>query len=223
MQKTAVIIAAIALVAIVAVLLVVLASPFGDNDATPTPEPATVAKPVIYLYPTATIDVTVRLDYNGTLDVTYPAYNGGWSVTAHPDGTLTNHADGREYSYLFWEGHGSAEYDFSTGFVVQGEDTVAFLQEKLAYLGLTPAEYNEFIVYWLPLMQDNAYNLIAFQGEAYTDTAPLTIVPAPDSLLRIFMTHKPLDAPINIAPQELSPFERIGFTVVEWGGTSLAD
>ena len=38
-------------------------------------------------------------------------------------------------------------------------------------MGLTPREYNEFIVYWLSKMQHNAYNLIAFQGSEYTDHA----------------------------------------------------
>lgn len=88
-----------------------------------------------------------------------------------PDGTLYDRFDGREYSYLFWEGTCPGAYDLSKGFVVKGEDTKDFLQEKLAFLGLTPREYNEFIVYWMPLMQDHPYNLISFQQEAYTDLA----------------------------------------------------
>ncbi len=36
---------------------------------------------------------------------------------------------------------------------------------------MKPKEHNEFIVYWLPRMQDNAYNLISFQSEACTDAA----------------------------------------------------
>jgi len=180
--------------------------------------PAVDKKPVIYLYPAQTSDIQVKLDFDGTLDFCYPAYQNGWSVTAQPDGTLTNHADGREYSYLFWEGTSNTEYDFSRGFVVKGSDTAAFLQEKLAYMGLTPREYNEFIVYWLPQMQNNPYNLIAFQGERYTESAKLEITPAPDSLLRVFMAFRPLEKPVKVAEQELTPFERQGFTVVEWGG-----
>ena len=178
-------------------------------------------KPVIYLYPEERTEVTVKLDYNGKLTYTYPQYTDGWTVTASPDGTLINHVDGREYSYLFWEGESRNEYDFSKGFVVKGTDTVAFLQEKLAYMGLTPREYNEFIVYWLPQMQDNPYNLISFQGAAYTDNAKLIIEPKPDSVLRVFMAFKPLQYPIDIPPQELKTFERKGFTVVEWGGTQV--
>lgn len=134
---------------------------------------------------------------------------------------IINLADGKEYSYLFWEGKDNTKYDFSKGFVVKGEDTKEFLQEKLSYLGLLPHEYNEFIVYWLPKMQDNKYNLITFQGEAYTENAALTISPQPDSILRVFMAYKPLKKNIDIEEQELSSFERKGFTVVEWGGTCV--
>ena len=60
------------------------------------------AKPVIYLYPEEETQVTVKLDYAGELTCTYPAYDDGWTVTAQPDGTLTD-AAGQTYSYLFWE------------------------------------------------------------------------------------------------------------------------
>ena len=179
-----------------------------------------LSKPVLYLYPEAETEVTVRLEYKGRLTCTYPAPDpdGAWRVTARPDGTLTD-KQGREYSYLFWEGASDETHpDFSRGFVVRGSDTAAFLREKLAYMGLTPREYNEFIVYWLPRMQDNPWNLIAFQGRNYTDSAPLTVTPRPDSVLRVFMAYRPLNAPVSVPPQELTPFVRRGFTLVEWGG-----
>lgn len=52
-------------------------------------------------------------------------------------------------------------------------------------MGLTPKEYNEFIVYWLPQMQKNKYNYITFQNEAYTGSAVLNINPKSDSMLRV--------------------------------------
>jgi hypothetical protein len=179
------------------------------------------AKPVIYLYPQEETEVSVSLDYDGELTCTYPTLDGTWNVLAQPDGTLTDLADGKEYSYLFWEGTTDWDYDFSQGFVVAGADTAEFLQETLAQLGLTPKEYNEFIVYWLPKMEGNAYNLISFQGSDYTDHAELTIDPEPDSVLRVFMAWKSLDEPVEVKPQELPSFTRQGFTVVEWGGCEV--
>mgnify|MGYP001440819095 FL=1 len=138
------------------------------------------AKPVIYLYPEAETDVTVTLDYDGELTCVYPVMNGNsWTVTASPDGTLTD-AVGQTYNYLYWEGVSRTEYDFSQGFCVPGRDTAAFLEDTLATLGLNRREANEFIVYWLPHMEGNAYNLIAFQTSSYTDHARLTADPAPE-------------------------------------------
>ena len=114
-----------------------------------------------------------------------------------------------------------AEYDFSQGFCVAGSDTAAFLEDALAQLGLTDQEANEFLIYWLPRMEGSAYNLIAFQSAAYTETAQLHIQPAPDTLLRVFMAWKPLDKAVDIAPQTLSAPARTGFTVVEWGGAEV--
>ena len=179
-------------------------------------------KPVIYLYPEKETEVSVEVSLkDGGLTCTYPDYGDGWRVTAYPDGTLINSADGREYSYLYWEGEGKVQWDMSEGFCVKGSDTAAFLQEKLEFMGLTPREYNEFIVYWLPLMQENEYNLITFQQEAYTDMAQLKISPEPDSMLRVFMTFKALDEPAEVSEQKLEKFERTGFAAVEWGGCEV--
>jgi len=182
-----------------------------------------MCKPVIYLYPTEPTDVKVRVTFPYGVDFTctYPDYGNGWDVTAYPDGTVINKADGLEYSYLYWEAEGYSDWDLSSGFVVKGSDTAAFLREKLAYLGLTPREYNEFIVYWLPLMQINEYNLITFQTTAYEESTNLYVSPRPDSMQRVFMAYQPLDEAISISEQVLEPFERTGFSVIEWGGTCV--
>ena len=180
----------------------------------------TLAKPVIYLYPKEEMEVTVRLELDGNLTCTYPAYDEGWTVTARPDGTLTDEC-GQTYNYLYWEGLSDTEFDFSRGFCVPGGDTAVFLEDALARLGLTRREANEFIVYWLPRMEQNPYNLISFQTDAYTGHAVLTVTPEPDSLLRIFMAWKPLEAPVDLPAQDLPVFSRNGFTVAEWGGTEV--
>jgi hypothetical protein len=186
----------------------------------------TPAKPVIYLYPEKKEDVRVQLDFNGIFTSTYPTYNsaiGGWNVIASPDGTLINKDDGKEYSYLFWEGsQNNHPYNFSQGgFVVAGKDTKDFFQATLGKIGLTPREYNEFIVYWLPQLEHNPYNEIYFAGQEYSDNAKLTITPKPDSMLRVFMVYKPLSEKISLPTQNLTSFERKGFSVIEWGGAEL--
>jgi len=180
------------------------------------------AKPILYLYPKVTTTVSVKVSIDGRLTCTYPEHGAdGWkNFIANPDGTLV-FPDGKKYYALYWEGLQSTQWDFSQGWCVRGEDTAAFLEWALAKQGLTEREANEFIVYWLPLMQDNIYNVISFQTTAYADSAALEITPAPDSLLRVFMAYYAADAEVEMEPQELKAFERQGFTVVEWGGSEV--
>lgn len=220
-------------IGIVLILIVVAAGVFVVRALTETRESyfdptmgPTIEKPVIYFYPTEKQNISVQLGYRGDTIASYPAIDSvsqEWNITAYPDGRLVNHADGKEYSYLFWEGvpENPIEWDLSTGFVVKGSDTRAFLQNTLSNIGLTPDEYNEFIVYWYPRMKDNPYNLIHFAGEEYAQTAPLRITPEPDSILRVFMVFKPLNEYIFIEPQHITPFKRHGFTVIEWGGSEI--
>lgn len=175
-------------------------------------------KPVLYLYPQEECQVDVKLDYAGELTCTYPKYEEGWSVTACPDGTLTDDR-GQEYNYLYWEGVGYNDFDFSRGFCVTGEDTAAFLEEALEKLGLTRREANEFIVYWLPLMEGNPYNVISFQTDTYEEAAQLTVTPEPDTVIRVFMAWYGTDHPVELPAQELTAPSRQGFILVEWGGS----
>lgn len=177
-------------------------------------------KPVIYLYPETAQKVTVTLEPKGRLTCTYPAYEGGWTVTAQPDGTLTDEK-GQTYNYLYWEGQLDARWDLSRGFCVRGEDTAAFLEQALEKLGLTRREANEFIVYWLPQMEQNAWNVIAFQQAAYTDAAALDVQPRADTAIRVFMTWYPSESYVNLPAQELTAPDRKGFTLVEWGGVEI--
>jgi hypothetical protein len=181
-----------------------------------------IAKPIIYFYPETPTVCSAKLTLKGDLTCTYPAHGEkGWeNFTAYPDGTLI-FPDGKEYYALYWEGEQLADWDFSQGFCVKGEETAAFLEWALAQQGLTPREANEFIVYWLPQMEQNPYNIISFQTTAYTDAAQLEITPAPDTVIRVFMTFKAADGMIRLLPQKLTAPERTGFTVVEWGGTEV--
>lgn len=188
-------------------------------------------KPVIYLYPEVQTEVNVRLDLDGKVTYSYPEYNNacGWTVTAEPDGQLTD-KDGNTYPYLFWEGDIAIRPDLSKGFCVKGEDTEQFLKEALRQLGLTDTEAADFISYWCPEMEQNKYNVITFQTARYEDVSGLIVSPKPDTVIRVNMLWYSSDKPVDIAPQDLSsinPSARKGFTVVEWGGEeykkSIAD
>ena len=183
---------------------------------------ATAKKPVIYLYPEAQTEVNVRLELNGRVTDSYPEYNNayGWTVTAEPDGQLTDE-DGNQYPYLFWEGNIAIRPDLSKGFCVKGENTEAFLTDALFELGLTDTEAADFIEYWCSLMEQNKYNVITFQTAAYEDVSGLIISPEPDTVIRVNMLWYPVNKPVEIESQDLSainPAIREGFTVVEWGG-----
>ncbi|SFA89455.1 hypothetical protein SAMN05216249_104143 [Acetitomaculum ruminis DSM 5522] len=180
-------------------------------------------KPVIYLYPKEETDVSVSLDYAGDFTCLYPEFSqdNTWKVRAYPDGSLKD-ASGETYNYLFWEGESDIEYDFSRGYCIKGEDTKDFLEDELKKLGLNRKEANEFIVFWLPKMKDNKYNVISFQKEAYTDNAKLKTTPETDSQIRVFMAWYDSDTFVEIKkPKEENCPQRKGFTLVEWGGCKV--
>ncbi|MBO7406688.1 MAG: hypothetical protein J6V14_03575 [Clostridia bacterium] len=180
-------------------------------------------KPIIYLYPEADTVCSVALEFDGKLTCTYPEYGtDGWQdFVARPDGTLV-FPDGNEYYALYWEGTGNYDWlDLSSGFCVKGADTARFLAETLPQLGLSAREANEFIIYWLPILQANPYNLISFQTATYADNVKLTVSPEPDTVIRVLMAYMPLEHEVNIDPQVFNAPERTGFTVVEWGGTAV--
>lgn len=212
LRKTALRLIGISL--ILAVLFVLLCLPQGLKWVN------TARKPVIYLYPETTTEVSVKLEFDGKLTTTYPSYGDGWKVTAEPDGVLTD-ANRMTYNYLYWEGDYNCSYDMSKGFCVKGSETAAFLEKALAELGLTRKEANEFIIYWLPMMENNRYNVISFQKESYEEHAKLEIEPTPDTVIRVFMTWYGSKKPIELEPQQLLAPERKGFTVVEWGGSEI--
>ena len=176
------------------------------------------AKPVLYLYPTKKQKVTVTFEKPELLTTTYPKYNKEWIVTANSNGDLYDN-NGKYYYGLYWEEDGSNDVDFSTGYYVTKEEALSFLEEKTEEIGLSRREANEFIMYWLPILEKNGKNLVYFELTEERDSYnKLLISPKPDSLLRIAIHVKKVDSPVLIKPQQLKKFKRSGFSAVEWGG-----
>ena len=192
------------------------------NDSTNQIRYIPDAKPIIYLYPQAETEVTVKVGNPQNLTHTYPKYKNEWKVLAKPNGDLKDIKTGRNLYALYWEGINTVEPNMTEGFIVKGEDTIKFLEEKLEVLGLNEREAEEFIVYWLPKLESNKYNFIRFQTEEeINNNMPLEITPKPDTVIRIVMEFKRLEEPIQIQEQKLITPQRTGFTVVEWGGTEI--
>ena len=178
------------------------------------------AKPVIYLYPKETMDISVQLNIKSSKFTTiYPKFNGKntWNVRAKPNGDIL--IKEKTFPYLFWEAESYTPDEMNEGFIVTEENAEKFLEEKLEILGLNDKEKTDFITYWLPVLLRNKLSLCSFQSKQFFDDFELNITPKPDSLIRVFLSIKKLDAPINIKEQKLVSNERKGFTVIEWGGS----
>ena len=93
------------------------------------------------------------------------------------------------------------------------------LEEKLSIIGLNAKERNEFIMYWLPVLEKNKKSLVYFELTKERDSYnKLIIRPKPDSLLRVAMHVKKVNKKTSIKEEVLPKFDRKGFTAVEWGG-----
>ena len=179
-------------------------------------------KPIIYIYPTEEIKVSVKLLNSSLLTVTYPRYNNGWNVIAKPDGMLKQIETDKTFYGLYYEGKNHNVTMKNDGFIVKGEDTIEFLEEKLNILGLNEREINEFIIYWLPRLENNKYNYIRFEtSEEIEEYMPLEITPKPNTIIRVVMDFKSLNEKIKIEEQKLTPRERVGYSVIEWGGCEI--
>lgn len=190
-----------------------------------------VEKPVVYLYSEKKVDAKVALNPKGELAFTYPEYNTGWDVTVQPDGTIWDNNKERSYPYLFWEAkqdqlqfvnnNGSVK-----GSLVRRKEVIPFLEKQLTNLGLNQKEQTDFITYWGPRLMENELSQVQFlvNEEVKTAIGDLTISPKPESMIRVYMLYAPaqdLDDDFHLVPQTLSPIQRNGFTVVEWGGSEI--
>ena len=179
-----------------------------------------IAKPILYLYPKKTTKVTVSFEHPEYLETTYPKFIDKWEVKAHSNGDLYDN-NGAYYYGLYWDEKQVHSVDFSTGYYVDKDNAIDFLEKKLSYIGLSRREANEFIMYWLPILEKNEKNLVYFElTEERESYNKINIEPKPDSLLRLVIHIKKVDKKVDIPKQNLTKFQRKGFVAVEWGGTT---
>ena len=183
------------------------------------------SKPIIYIYPEKEQEVRVTLSDKDLLTCSYPKYESGWDVIANQNGDLVDLDTGKKLYSLYYESENKENYKIEKdGFCIKKEDIVPFLEEKLEILGLNYKEKEEFIVYWLPQLEKHNYIYIRFADkEEIANNMELEITPKPDTLIRVMMTWKGLEMPVDVNEQKLTEVNRTGYTIVEWGGTEIND
>lgn len=182
-------------------------------------------KPVIYLYPEVTTEVSVNVQPEGEFIFTYPNIETGWNFTCEPDGTLTRGEE--SYRYLFWESQQDATSSLinpNQGIIIPGSKTVEYLEAQMTDFGITSEERADLITYWGPLMQNktNVYIYLLFNEECDA-FASLEISPEPSEIARFYViwTEVPDNYNPRLESQTIPKMKRDGFTVLEWGGAEV--
>lgn len=177
-------------------------------------------KPAVYLYPEENMPVQVQVAPKGKMTVTIPQYpTGGWKTFAFTDGTVR--VDNHSYDYLYYEAEIPDHLIERTdqGYVVSSQELSGKMTEILKQLGLNHKERTQFTEYWIKVLpQAPYYKISVIPQNNLENLAPLTIVPQPQTVLRVALYFEALEKPIIIEEPTLTIVTRKGFTVVEWGG-----
>ena len=181
--------------------------------------PTTVKKPIVYFYPEDEMDLTVKYVNEEKLLTTYPKYKNGWNIHLNKDGTFVADDSGREYYALYFDELPNYKCEFNEGFYVTKDNAISLLEEKMDYIGYTNREVDEFMMYWLPILENNGRSIVYFeQTEERNIECPLEFSINPDTLIRTIIHIKKVEEEVNIPEQQLNHYDRNGFTVTEWGG-----
>ncbi len=179
-------------------------------------------KPVVYLYPQEETSYTVALRPFGILIESIPDYPffGGWQdVLAKPDGKLTY--QGENFDYLYYEGQSIYVKVPGNGYTVHQTELSDLFDYVLPGLGLKGKEIDDFKEYWFTRLDDtNSYYFVTVLPRNEIDRVePMKVDPNPDTLIRVRLFFKKVDKPaLSVHPEFGEKPERIGDTVVDWGG-----
>jgi hypothetical protein len=172
--------------------------------------------PYIYLYPKRVQRARVLLIPPAEVEITEvdPPYRDGWSVRAEPSGRIDGVRD-----FLYYESTISdAGFQEEEGWAVPGEEIFSWFEAMLPELGLNPAEVQDFMDYWKFNMPYAAcYNVFPQPTDLPEQHMGLRFLPAPDSLLRVWLRLEGTGVCPPLPAPEIQPFVRQGFTAVEWG------
>lgn len=182
-----------------------------------------VGKPVIYLYPEKPIKVNVSIKTSGKIIASNPKYPvTGWQgIEAFPNGSFFY--EGKRYKELFYESEVGNFSPPQNGLIISYSQIDQQLENILYRLGLNSSESGEFLDFWVPKLKALNSNYILFSlinTSKKEQIDKVVITPEPKTRIEFIVYFKPLSYPIAVRPLKLPPRpQRIGFTMVEWGGT----
>ena len=171
-------------------------------------------KPNIYLYSDRDLTARVRLFPETAITVSDPPYRPGIGWIAEiQNGSLNGQGD-----FLFYEGTGHVSgWQKEEGYVIRGAYREQDMASMLGEYGFNEKETDEFIEYWAcHLAGDRDYVLYPQETDTVNQAMPISIVPEPDAVSRIWFCAEPFVS----APEPVTNPEKIvreGFYVVEWG------
>lgn len=182
-------------------------------------------KPAIYLYPEKTSQISVKVNPVGPFTYTDPLYpTSGWDVTAFPDGKIISNS--KEFPYLYYEADIPSILipKPETGYVINGSNLQVFLNDLLPKMGLNNKETQEMADYWADSLPKSPYYFVGIIPEKVLDSiAPLDIRPKPATTIRVALYFEALNTFEKVTAPTLISKERMGFSVVEWGGILKTD
>ena len=107
------------------------------------------------------------------------------------------------------------------GFLVPADKRDEVFRRVLADYGFNEQETADFIEYWSDYLKGGTAHLMYPMLTDSVDAAmPVSFSVNPDSITRIWFGFAHHDES-EIKKPEITPIERKGFTVVEWGGAVL--
>ncbi|KAG2487525.1 hypothetical protein HYH03_013806 [Edaphochlamys debaryana] len=118
----------------------------------------------------------------------------------------------------------------SRSFCVSGAEAEAWLYAALQAFGVPTRERTDFLTYWLPHMTGAPWLLLSFAAPSDCQAAAaLSVSPAPDALVRVFLMWERLAAPVAACGSLAAEAARVGvlrregarLAVLEWGGMEV--
>jgi len=189
-------------------------SGYTDADST-NYHPPYVRKPNIYIYPTDTIQLYIKIQFpnGGKLINSAPSYEDGWEIEVMPSGLIDN-----QYQYLFYEAQIPHLLQKEFGWIVTGTDLGSFFKNNLKSLLFSKKEIDDFIEYWIPLLdKTKTYSIYPSFNEDLESVMQLNFSIEPDNLIRVIYIIEECQENKSIEPPQLPLFKREGFVVLEWG------